>query len=123
MFLRGLRGGSSASNHLFLPGKELRPVGFFPRPGGPNGWIAKTRKTLQNILKEDQLNLKQWDFSTYTQSFYETSAETTAEVVDAAASTRKERANITKQAVNSAAETLVALAKPDESAMELLRAR
>ncbi|CAD7956573.1 unnamed protein product [Amoebophrya sp. A120] len=87
---------------------------------GPDGWIAKTRKKLQLVLKEDQLGLKQWDFTTYTNSFQKQANELNTEVTESAFGEQKERAKFTKKAVNSAAEQLVAIAKPDESAAELL---
>ncbi|CAD7941739.1 unnamed protein product [Amoebophrya sp. A25] len=87
---------------------------------GPDGWIAKTRKKLQAVLKEDQLGLKQWDFSTYTNSFYAQANDIEREVLETTTGAQKERAKLTKKAVNSAAEQLVALAKPEESAAELL---
>eukprot|EP00392_Amoebophrya_sp_AT5.2_P002062 g2067.t1 len=87
---------------------------------GPDGWIAKTRKKLQLVLKEDQLGLKQWDFSTYTSTFYSQATDLEREVVETTTGATKERAKFTKRAVNSAAEQLVAFAKPEESATELL---
>ncbi len=100
---------------------------------GPDGWIAKTRKKLQQVLKDDALGLREWDFATYTNSVLveqqiketadtlQTEAQSQAkDAIDTVAASTRERGKLAKKVVNSAAEQILQYAKPEESALELL---